>query len=91
MNRDEFIKKLVDEEEVEENLEYWAEEYLHAYEQLTKINEIEAENERLKRLLRKSIKRHQWFVNNQINIGSWSYVESLKKFIRNLKQALKGE
>lgn len=39
-----FALVLVEGDEKElEHLDYWAEEYLHAYEQLTKIGEIEAE------------------------------------------------
>ena len=45
-----FVLKLVEKEDLEE-LDYWAEEYLHAYEQLAKIQEIQAENKELKQNL----------------------------------------
>ena len=43
-----FALKLVGNEEELESLDYWAEEYLHAYEQLGEIAEIVAENKKLK-------------------------------------------
>ena len=50
-----FALKLVEDEGELQNLDYWAEEYLHAYEQLAGVSEIEikreqlqAENEKLK-------------------------------------------
>ena len=43
-----FALKLVETEEELQQLDYWAEEYLHAYDQLAGIRYIAAEYERLK-------------------------------------------
>ncbi len=47
----EFALKLIDEEEELEYLDYWAEEYLHAYNQLSEINKIVAENKKKDKLI----------------------------------------
>lgn len=46
-----FALKLVESEEELQQLDYWAEEYLHAYDQLSSIRDIAAENERLTKII----------------------------------------
>ena len=73
-----FALKLVENEEELESLDYWAEEYLHAYGQLSKIAEFEAENKKLKKF-----EDYSYYVGTEITCGrmphkySW-WLDSLK-------------
>jgi len=87
----EFALKLVEEEGELDDLDYWAEEYLHAYKQLANINEIETENKRLREAIEAALRISDLWTLKEVETMFEDEAKALLEMKNRFQQALKGK